>query len=152
VLAPSDLRYPDGSSAGSRPVARRKNRRARRLRWAASLAALGAAAAFASSQAAAQERSTELLRAAAECASTARLGYDVAWSSELASFALEGVHLNAHRAECAGSGVVVVVSDAEGRPLASGTLELGEGASVRFDTSAPVDAREVAAVQVFADL
>ena len=142
----------DTGVADTRTAARRDTRRARRVRWAATFAALGAAAAFASSQAAAQERSTEVLRAAAECASSVRLGYDLAWSSELASFAVEGMHVSSHRVECAGAGVLVIVTDGEGRPLASGSLEVGEGANVRFDEAALVDAREVVAVQVLAEL
>jgi len=131
---------------------RRRARRARRLRWAATFAAFGAAAAFASTQAMAHERATAATELAVACATGVTLDYDLAYTASIGSFALEGLTVRHVEDACEGRVVVVVLSDTEGRPLASGDLTVSAGASVRFDVEVPVDARDVAAVQVLAHL
>ncbi|NLF06300.1 MAG: hypothetical protein GX593_15050 [Actinomycetales bacterium] len=125
--------------------------RARRLRWAGTLAALGAAAGMASAQAAQHERGTSALQAAVECTSGVQLGYEVRYAQEVGGFAVSGMVVNAHDDGCAGGAVVVVLLDADGAPLASGPVSLAVGETVWFD-GAPVDARLVEAVQVLPDL
>lgn len=125
-------------------------RRARRLRRGLSLLAVAAAAAFASSQAAAQEQAHAEMLGALQCTAATRLGYEVAWSSELGSFAVTGLTVAEHPADCAGRQVRVVLVDGTGAPLADGTAVLAEGATVALEGD-PVDAREVEGLQVDLD-
>jgi len=90
------------------------------------------------------------MRAAVECASGVDLGYEVDYAEEIGSFAVSGMVVNAHAHGCSGD-VVVVLLDAHGTPLTSGSVSLDVGETVSFD-GPPVDARLVAAVQVLADL
>ena len=131
---------------------RRRASRARRVRWAATFAAFGLAAAFASAQAAAHERSAVQTQAAVECTAGIKLDYEVTYTASIGSFALAGMKVRHFDETCAGRDVVVVLHDAEGRPLASGELTVTDGATVRFDAEGPVDARDVEAVEVLAHL
>src|SRR5690554_5772166 len=139
-----------GGSVPSRSA--RTVSRARRLRWAVALAALAGAGAMTTAQAAGHDRAMGELQVAVECASGVRLGYEVDYAQEIGSFAVTGMVVKSHLDGCAGREVVVVLADSAGVPLASGSLTVVDGAILWFDTESPVDARDVASVQVLANL
>ena len=105
---------------------------------------------MASAQAAQHERATQELEAAFECSTGVRLGYDVGYSEELGGFGVEGMVVEALEPACAGRDAVVILANAKGEALASGSFTVVEGASVQFDAGTVVDASDVASVQVLA--
>ena len=127
---------------------RRGVRRARSVRWAISLVALAGAGFMASAQAAEQDRALGEVTEALECATGARLGYDVQFDERIGAYAVAGVEVTRVAPQCVGRAVVVSVLDAAGDELAAGRVQLADGAQASFADGALVDAREVMALRV----